>query len=150
MSQEGSATLHETWVCGCCSGGGHCSSFAHGEFLLRSLGFCLHGPLWWLCYSKLEGPGQVTPKYWGRTSRSRQSLKLFICSLTKHLPCKRSLYRSCFSSHVGCKACWWHGLSIYPGLSVGGCERWGLRPFLRPPCQDFRPSNWCGEVCGGS
>ena len=51
---------------------------------------------------------------------------------------------------VGNQVFWRHGLPIWSGLSVGGCQRWGCPPFLWPPCQDFCPAIWYGEVCGGS
>ena len=35
------------------------------DFLYTLVGFLPHGPQWWLCYAKLDGPGQATPSQTG-------------------------------------------------------------------------------------
>lgn len=64
-SPEDSPT-NGTWVCESCSAGGDWLAMrkARSSAHLRSVGFLPHGPQWWLCYAKLGGPEQVTPKYW--------------------------------------------------------------------------------------
>lgn len=119
-----------------------------------SVGIWPHWPQWWLCCTKLDNPGQVTPNYsgwcpslWGPLWGSLWNIfSVPQLSTSAHQP--NALYSSYFGRQLSGILVTWHCHLTW--VSLGGCEYWEFWPFLWTPSLEFCLTIWCREVHRGT